>query len=379
LTPSGPAGHLLLIERAHDVATNAFPSFHVTAALLAARTFATRWPGRVALWFGLAGAIAVSCITTGMHALVDVAGGVVLYAAVSHRDSVWERLRRATETVANSWREWRAGPVRVINHAFYAGACGLIGVSGIGLLLGADSLPAAAAVSAIGVLGAALGAQLLEGSSGLLRPYGYFGAVAGVVGSAALGAWLFGGSAWRLIAAFCMCAPWIVGVGRLRCLVQGCCHGRRAPEDVGVRFTHPMSRVCRLAGLSGTPIHATQLYSILWNGLLGLLLARLWVAHASFSIVVGVYFLLAGLGRFVEEAYRGEPQTPIVAGLRAYQWLSVASVVGGAVATCVSTGPAGGWEPSGLALAAGLAFGLVAALAYGVDFPGSQARFARLT
>ena len=34
----------------------------------------------------------------------------------------------------------------------------------------------------------------------------------------------------------------------------------------------------------------------------------------SFSLIVGLYFILSGLGRFVEEAYRGEVQTKIVGG-----------------------------------------------------------------
>ena len=42
----------------------------------------------------------------------------------------------------------------------------------------------------------------------------------------------------------------------------------------------------------------------------------------SFSLIVGLYFILSGLGRFVEEAYRGEVQTKIVGGGHAH--LSVA-------------------------------------------------------
>ena len=33
----------------------------------------------------------------------------------------------------------------------------------------------------------------------------------------------------------------------------------------GIRYTHPRSRVCRLAHLAGVPVHATPVYSILWN------------------------------------------------------------------------------------------------------------------
>jgi protein-S-isoprenylcysteine O-methyltransferase Ste14 len=377
---AGPLGRLLLFERAHDVASNALPSFHATWALLSARAFASRWPRARPLWFGLAAGISVSCITTGMHAISDVVAGVALYLLVSRRGRVWAGLLRATEAVANSWREWCAGPLRLINHAAYAGVCGILIVGGVGGLLGGVSLPAVVALAACGVLGAALGAQLIEGGSGLLRPYGYFGAVAGALAASGAGALLWGWDGWRMAAAFMVVGPWIMAVGRLRCLVQGCCHGRPAPEPLGIRYRHPMSRVCRLTALAGLPVHPTQLYSILWNVALGLLLARLWSARAPLSAVVGVYLVLAGLGRFVEEAYRGEPQTPALGGLRLYQWLSVLSVVGGAVATAIPTGPAGGpWHSGVSLLLAAIAFGALAAIAYGVDFPKSDARLARLT
>ena len=377
--PRGPLGQLLLVERTQDVASNALPSFHVAAALLAARAFASRWPKGRAVWFGLAGAIGVSCVTTGMHAVLDVLAGAALALAVCRRGSLWESWRRGAERLANSWRQWRIGPVRVLPHAAYAGACGLIAVAGVGALLGSAALPAAIVLAVAGIVGASLGAQLIEGSAASSRPYGYFGGVAGGLLAAAAGSAVFGWSGWSLVAAFTVVVPWVVAVGRLRCLVQGCCHGGPAPSALGIRYTHPMSRVCRLSQLSGVSVHPTQLYSILWNIAVGLLLLRLWLAAAPLALVIGVYFVLAGLGRFVEEACRGEPQTPAAGRLRLYQWLAAASVAGGAAVTTCSVGWASGmFRPGFTGIVAGLAFGLFAAVAYGVDFPESQARFARL-
>ena len=42
-----------------------------------------------------------------------------------------------------------------------------------------------------------------------------------------------------------------------------------------------------------------------------------------------------GLGRFVEEAYRGEVQTPFLFGLRLYQWMAILSIVLGAICTTI--------------------------------------------
>ena len=84
-------------------------------------------------------------------------------------------------------------------------------------------------------------------------------------------------------------------------------------------------------------MYPTQLCSILSNVFLGLVLMRLWNSHSPLPLVCGVYAIGNGLARFVEEAYRGEPQTSIVRGLRLYQWMAVASVFVGAVLTTMDS------------------------------------------
>ncbi len=377
---TGPLGRLLLFERSHDTSGNAFPSFHVVWAFLAARAYASRWPRRRPLWLGIAVAIAASCVTTGMHAVADVLAAILVVLLVTRAGRIWGTLRRGAEVLANSWREWRLGPLRVIQHGLYGGMAGFLAVTGVGCLAGEDFVWPAVLVSTFVILGAAAVAQWIEGASGFLRPFGYFGgALGGIVGCLAAVP-VFGVAFWRIGGAFCVVAPWVVAAGRLRCLVQGCCHGAPSPESVGIRYRHPMSRVARRPDFAGQPLHPTPLYSILWNAALGLFLLRLWVLGARTSLVVGLYYLVSGLARFAEEAYRGEPQTPSVAGLRLYQHLALASVLAGIAATTVGTGEVGGgFHPNTAAVVVGLAFGLVAAAAYGVDVPDSGARFARLT
>jgi hypothetical protein len=82
------------------------------------------------------------------------------------------------------------------------------------------------------LLGAGIWGQLLEGSPKLLRPFGWYGGmVGGLVG--ALTAPVFGTPVIPLLAGMALAAPWIQMLGRLRCLVQGCCHGGPAPDGVG--------------------------------------------------------------------------------------------------------------------------------------------------
>jgi prolipoprotein diacylglyceryltransferase len=138
--------------------------------------------------------------------------------------------------------------------------------------------------------------------------------------------------------------------------------------------------VVRLARLGGVPVHPTPLYSMLWNAASGLVLLPLWFgATLPLPFICGVYLMLNGLGRFVEESYRGEPQTPRKLGLPIYQWNAVVSLAVGALLTCIDSGslavnPGFGWHLP----AAALAFALIAAAAMGADFPASSRRFSRL-
>jgi prolipoprotein diacylglyceryltransferase len=121
-------------------------------------------------------------------------------------------------------------------------------------------------------------------------------------------------------------------------------------------------------------------YSILAGLFIGALLLRLWIAGAPVAFIAGVFFILSSLARFVEEHYRGEPQTRVIAGLRLYQWMSIADVVAGAVLTIIPSAPAPPiGEVSWTTLATAYALGIAAYFAYGVDLPESNRRFARLS
>ena len=81
----------------------------------------------------------------------------------------------------------------------------------------------------------------------------------------------------------------------------------------------------------------------------------------------------------MEEAYRGEAQTPNVRGLHLYQWTSIASVIVGIIMTVIQVEPTAiipglSWES---VLVAALS-GFFLFFAMGVDFPNSNIRFSRL-
>jgi len=369
---------LMELERQHDQPVTAFPSFHVVWACLAARFYASRWPRLRWFWWVFAAAQAISCVTTGMHAAADVIAGLGAYVLVVRIEATWRQLRDGAERLANSWQEVTIGPVRLMSHGIYAGVGAAVGLIVAVALAGSQNIVWLVSMTLAAALGGALWAQLVEGSPQLLRPYGYFGSVVLVI-VVAIGARLIGADAWLLFVSFGVGSCFTHAIGRMRCLVQGCCHGREASLFLGIRYQHPLSRPVRLSALGGVPLHPTPLYSMMWMILVGLVLIRLWAIAAPLPFIAGAYFVLVGLGRFVEEHFRGEPQTRVIAGLRLYQWLAIAFVIGGAVLTILGPAPAPAVPPFELhVLPIAVVVGVICYLAYGVDFPGSSRRFSRL-
>ncbi|MGZ5443513.1 MAG: prolipoprotein diacylglyceryl transferase family protein [Thermoanaerobaculia bacterium] len=377
--PPGTAlAPVLMWERAFDDHSTGFPAFHVIWPCIAAASLSRTFPRAKALWWILATAIAVSAVTTGMHVIADVVGAAVATVLILNADRIWRGVLRGSERIAASWREWDLGAVRLLSHGIYAGAGALFGIVVVGTLAGAREIGAACFVAMAAIVGAGLWAQFLEGSPSLLRPFGFYG---GLLGGALAIALLpvVGSDGWLVFGAYAVAAPVVQAFGRVRCLVQGCCHGRPSTDAAGMRYTHARSRVTRLSHLAGRPLHPTQVYSIVWSIVTFVLLARLWAISAPLSFIAGSFFILNGLGRFVEEHFRGEPQTPIVAGLRVYQWLAIVSIVAGAVLMAIRTAAAPPASSPAIATwIAATAVGIVTYIAYGVDFPRLNARFARL-
>ena len=357
-------------------AAGAVPSFHVTWAVICA-AFLAGGPLRRACGWVWCACLCLSCLTTGMHSLADVVAGVLSGAICVRAERLWKWLIEGTERLGNAWKAWRFGPLRVINHCLWAGLAGFLVLLLAGLSAGSGSLGWLLLVGVCALAGAGLWAQWVEGSPALLRPFGYYGAILGGLLALALVACLHG-PADTLMAAFAVAAPWTQAVGRVRCIVQGCCHGR--PVDWGIRVTNPHSRVVKLAGFSGTPIHPTPLYSILANLVIGLVLWRLRLGGAGSGMIAGLYLVLAGLSRFAEEAYRGEPQTSSFGGLPLYQWMAIGSLTLGMTLMALPGGGQAPLRPPTLSLwIASLLWAGVCAFAMSMDFPASTRRFSRLT
>lgn len=370
--PWGPWGGAL--------ALSGLGALYGLVGLAAAAVWGDRLPGtsgRMFTWALFLAALLGSGALDGGWGAPALAFSVRLL--LSPRLRLWPRVLVLAERIANSWREWRLGRARLISHgSIAAGGTGL-GLFYAGVLAGPEHVLAVVAAGASAILGAALWAQLIEGSPALARPFGFFGGLLAIILFGLVLAPILGTPSWLLLGVFCTAGPWIQGLGRLRCLANGCCHGAPCEPRQGIRYHHPMTRVVRLAGLGGQPIYPTQLYSLLANAVIGILLMRLWAEGAQLSLSSGLYLVLMGATRFVEEAFRGEPQTPEYFGLRLYQWIALLCVGAGAVVTSL---PGSGMPPpaqlSWEAAAGALLFAALVWLVASVDFPRSVKRLARL-
>jgi protein-S-isoprenylcysteine O-methyltransferase Ste14 len=294
---------------------------------------------------------------------------------------IWNALKGFCEWVANSRHDrlFFQGRLRIINHSIYSGLAGVVGAGFLTYIL-RDGL-AVLLLGFCAILGAAGFAQFRWGNASLLRPFGYWGAIIGGILGIILIRLIFNIPVYQVAGAAVLCAPFTQAIGRLRCLSQGCCHGTVTRKEMGIRVWQNQSRVVTLSGLKGEYILPTQLFSILFNLLLGLMLISVWASHKfSGSFIVGLYLVLTGIERFTEDAYRGEKQTRNAKGLRENQWIAIASVVVGIIITML---PSPSIDTSG---EFGLAFwgtsllgGLIAAFAMSMDFPGSNVRFSRLS
>ena len=114
-------------------------------------------------------------------------------------------------------------------------------------------------------------------------------------------------------------------VGRLGCLLAGCCFGRRTTVPWAITFTDPAA-----AASAGTPLnmplHPTQLYEA---GAELVILVTLLVGERRGRPFPGrtfwTYLLLYALSRFVIEIYRGDFRGSLL-GLSTSQVLSLAAV-----------------------------------------------------
>lgn len=375
--PRSFLGILLEFERLDDGPNAAFPSFHVALSFLSAKYYSIRFRKFSWFFYLLALLISASCILTGMHSLVDIVAGFILSAFAFSWETIWRLARANFEKLANSWSYLKFGPLRILNYSIFSFISGLLLVLLLSLLL--ENLNATLIISFLALIGSCLWGQLVEASSKLSRPFGYFGAIIGGLLGCFFCNYIWDLSILKMSVCSCLLAPWIQCIGRFRCVVQGCCHGSVTTRFIGIIVTNEKSRTCSISKLKDKPVHLTQLYSIIGNIIIGSFLWKLWYSEAEPIFIPGFYLILTGYARFIEEAFRAEAQTPVWFKLKIYQWLSILFVVFGIGLTFLpyeQVNISVKWDWFNVLPAA--LFGIILSFATAMDFPDSNKPSSRL-
>jgi phosphatidylglycerol:prolipoprotein diacylglycerol transferase len=157
----------------------------------------------------------------------------------------------------------------------------------------------------------------------LVRAGGVF--YGGLLGALGVGLWLvrrYGLPVWTTADLF---APGIAlghVIGRVGCLLAGCCYGQPTEAAWGITFTHPVA-AANVGTPLGLPLHPTQVYDA---GAELLILVVLLVMERRGRGFPGrtfwLYMLLYAISRYVVEIYRGDPRG-MVWGMSTSQFVSL--------------------------------------------------------
>ncbi len=101
-------------------------------------------------------------------------------------------------------------------------------------------------------------------------------------------------------------------VGRMGCLMAGCCYGRPTSVPWGIVFTDPFT-----GDYVGTPLgvalHPTQIYEVIAETAILLFLLRFERRGRGFAgRTFWTYILLYGVSRYVIEFFRGDPRGSVL-------------------------------------------------------------------
>jgi len=122
---------------------------------------------------------------------------------------------------------------------------------------------------------------------------------------------------------FAIILPFSIGVGRIGCLIVGCCRG--VPWDGPWAITYG----------DGIPRHPVPVYEMLFHWIMGFVLIALWRRQILFGRLFALYLACYGVFRFFSEFLRETPKA--YGDLSAYQVMSLVMIVAGGVAIAART------------------------------------------
>jgi phosphatidylglycerol:prolipoprotein diacylglycerol transferase len=157
----------------------------------------------------------------------------------------------------------------------------------------------------------------------LVRAGGVF--YGGLIFALVVGLWLVRRYRLPVWTAADMYAPGIAlghVVGRLGCLLAGCCYGRPTDLPWGITFTSPVA-AANVGTPLGTPLHPTQLYDAGAELLILVFLLAFERRGRPFpGRTFWLYMLLYAISRFIVEMFRGDERGTLM-GFSTSQFVSL--------------------------------------------------------
>lgn len=114
------------------------------------------------------------------------------------------------------------------------------------------------------------------------------------------------------------------GIGRIGCLLAGCCYGRETNNFTGIIFSHSSYAP------NGVRIYPTQIFSSLGDFLITFILLVFARSQRKNGQVAGLYMVLYSIGRFFIEFLRDDPRGRI-GMLSTSQFICIFILIGGII------------------------------------------------
>ena len=143
----------------------------------------------------------------------------------------------------------------------------------------------------------------------ILLNFGYGFVIYGAIGGGALAMYLYSKrKKWNVIEMIDMTVPGLAiaqGFGRIGCFLAGCCYGAETTLPIGVEF--PKNSLAP----AGIHVHPTQIYSSIFDFLLGFFLLYYSKKERKNGKVMGLYLIIYSIGRFLVEFLRDDQRGSI--------------------------------------------------------------------
>ena len=140
----------------------------------------------------------------------------------------------------------------------------------------------------------------------ILLNFGYGFVVYGAIAGGALAMYLYcRHKKWNIIEMLDMTVPGLAiaqGFGRIGCFLAGCCYG--APTDLPLGVVFPANSLAP----SGIHLHPTQIYSSIFDFILGIFLLYYSKKQRKDGKILGMYLIIYSVGRFLVEFLRNDPR-----------------------------------------------------------------------